>query len=67
MLETDASRLGRGALLSQKQEDGTIRPLAFASRTLQTHERNYGVTELEALAVDLGSETFQALPLWTPL
>ena len=67
MLETDASGLGRGALLSQKQEDGTIRPLAFASRTLQTHERNYGVTELEALAVDLGSETFQALPLWTPL
>ena len=51
LLETDASGLRLGAVLSQKQEDGTIRPLAFASRTLQTHEQNYGVTELEALAV----------------
>ena len=28
-----------------------VQPLAFASWTLQTHERNYGVTELEALGV----------------
>ena len=44
-LETDASGLGLGAVL---QKDGTI---AYASRTLQSHERNYGVTELEALSV----------------
>ena len=50
-LETDASGEGLGAVLSQEQEDGSIRPIAYASRTLQPHESNYGVTELEALAV----------------
>lgn len=51
LLETDASGMGLGAILSQKQDDGTIRPIAFASRTLQNHEKNYGISELEALAV----------------
>ena len=51
MLETDASGQGLGAILAQKQQDGLIRPIAFASRTLQPHERNYGITELEGLGV----------------
>ena len=51
LLDTDASGVGLGAVLAQKQEDGSVRPVAYASRTLQPHERNYGVTELEALGV----------------
>ena len=51
MLETDASGLGLGAVLSQEQSDGTIRPISFASRTLQPHEQNYGISDLEALGV----------------
>lgn len=50
ILEMDASEAGLGAVLAQKM-DGVTRPIAFASRTLEPHERNYGVTELEALGV----------------
>jgi hypothetical protein len=50
-LDTDASGIGLGAVLSQRQDDDTLRPIAFASRSLQPHEKNYGVTELAALGV----------------
>ena len=32
VLETDASILGLGAILSQQQPNGTIHPVAYASR-----------------------------------
>ena len=50
-LGTDASGTGLGAVLSQKQTDSTVRPIAFASRTLQPHERNYDISELEGFGV----------------
>ena len=39
---------GLGAVLAQQQEDNSIRPIAYASRSLQSHERS---TELEGLGV----------------
>ncbi len=51
VVETDASILALGAVLSQLQQDELYHPVAYASRSLTAAERNYGVTELETLAV----------------
>ena len=51
VLETDASIEGKGAVLSQPQEDGHLHHIAYASRALSPPERNYAITELETLAV----------------
>lgn len=51
ILYTDASTFALGAILSQKGEDNKVHVIAYASRTLNKHERNYSITELECLAV----------------
>ena len=52
VLETDdASVRGLGAVLSQKQSDQLLHPVAYASRALSAPEKNYASTELETLAV----------------
>ena len=39
ILETDVSGVGLGAILAQGNADGIIHPIAYASRTLQKHEK----------------------------
>ena len=41
VLETDVSGIGLGAVLSRVQDDGVIHPIAYASRLLDKHERNW--------------------------
>lgn len=60
VLETDASIQGLGAILSQRQSDGNVHPVAYASRSLSQPERNYGITELETLAVVWAVTHFKA-------
>jgi predicted aspartyl protease len=58
VLDTDASLSGLGAVLQQRQ-DGTIRVIAYASRTLSRAERNYSTTRRELLAVIFGFKQFR--------
>ena len=52
VLDTDASQhLGIGAVLSQLQPNGTEHVVAYGSRSLNEHEKNYCVTRLEILAL----------------
>ena len=50
-LQTDASSRGVGAVLSQQNDDGILRPVAFYSRKLLDRETKYTITELECLAI----------------
>ena len=58
-LYTDASNLGLGAILSQKQE-GKERIICCASRTLTPSEVNYSTTKKECLALVWGIGTFRS-------
>ncbi|CAF1143451.1 unnamed protein product [Brachionus calyciflorus] len=57
-LETDASDIGLGAVLSQKR-DGEWKPIAYWSRQLIKSEQNYSATEKEALAIVEAMEHFR--------
>ena len=54
-LHTDASGVGLGAAVYQWQ-DGKLKTIAYASRTLNVHERRYSTTNREILAVVWGLE-----------
>ena len=66
LLETDASGIGLGAVLSQKQNDGKYHPVAYASRSLQPNEKNYPISELETLAIVWAVKYFRAYLLGHP-
>ena len=51
VLETDASTVGLGAVLSQVQEDGMIHPITYTSRAVGKHEQNYEISEMETLGL----------------
>ena len=66
MLQTDASDIGLGAILSQLDDKGFERPIAYASKILSARERKYCTTEKEAFAVVFGIRTFRTYLLGRP-
>lgn len=58
VLTTDASNLAIGAVLSQGPI-GTDKPIAYASRTLNTSEINYSTIEKELLAIVWATKYFR--------
>lgn len=62
-LQTDASKLGLGAELFQYSSTGERRTISFASRTLNSAEKNYSITELELLSVVFACVKFRVFIL----
>ena len=60
MIQTDASKLGTGAVLLQQDAEGVSHPCAYLSQALVGAEQNYQVYDLELLAV------IRALKAWRP-
>lgn len=58
-LHTDASKIGFGAVLLQKQDDLKFHPVAFFSKTASDCESRYHSYELETLAVVYALDRFR--------
>ncbi|XP_065416479.1 uncharacterized protein LOC135974099 [Chrysemys picta bellii] len=65
ILQTDASGVGLGAVLSQEVE-GKDHPVVYLSRKLFPRERNYAVVEKEALAVKWACDALRFYLLGAP-
>lgn len=50
-LQVDASQVGAGAVLLQKDETGIDRPVCYFSKKFNCHQLNYSTIEKEALAL----------------
>ena len=59
VLQTDASDLGLGAVLTQIDADGNERVISYASRPLTDREKGYSATEKEALAVVFATDYYR--------
>ena len=51
--------VGLGAVITQRQSDGTLKPISYASRSLSPVEKRYSEIEKESLAIVFAIERFR--------
>ena len=62
LLETNVSKEGLGAVVSQKQADGWYHPITYGSRTLMSYEKNYHSTKHQFFALKGSYRELQGVP-----
>ena len=62
IIAADASNAGLGAVLLQRQPDGSRRPVSYISRSLMAAEKNYAVIEKATWASERFSEYILGAP-----
>uniref|UniRef100_A0A914ER58 Reverse transcriptase RNase H-like domain-containing protein n=1 Tax=Acrobeloides nanus TaxID=290746 RepID=A0A914ER58_9BILA len=67
VIYTDASIAGIGAVLSQLGDDNQLHPVYYASKSTSRQEKNYSITDLEALAVAFAVRKFRMLIFGTDI
>ena len=60
VVQTDASGFAIGGVLSQQQDDGTMRPVAYWSHKLNPTQSKYSATERELMAIVLATKHWRA-------
>ena len=66
ILQTDASNRGVGAVLSQRDDEGVERPVAFYSKKLLPREERYSTIEKECLAIKLATHVSPGTTIYYP-
>jgi hypothetical protein len=64
-LKTDASDVATGAVLYQEQEDGSLRPVGYSSRSYNDAEKNHTTYDKEMLAIMRALDEWRSLLIGT--